>query len=303
MNTQYLRHDNGYIKFSGHVDKLTRLDSGAYNVLVDPYGNAFLDKFVCKTDSLISIPGSPSEYISAEVDKFLSDDTHNKFKKYDLIYKRGLLMHGIPGTGKTSIVHLLMGQAVEKDMIILLNPDPYHMQTVVANVRMIEKNSRPFMIIWEEFENLIARNEAGVLNVLDGISQMDNMFFIATTNYIELIPPRIKNRPSRFADIIEIGTPGKNLRREYIKSKVKEEDDIDLDEWVDKTEGLTIDHIKDVVVSVLVLDKGLDESINKMRAMFSDEERHTARVMECVGTDDMMNEKSEESCPEPVRAK
>ena len=75
-----------------------------------------------------------------------------EFNPFFNVYKRGILMYGHPGTGKTSIIHLLMKTAVEKDMIILLSPRPHYVPQIVNSVRAIEKSSRPFMVIWEEFE-------------------------------------------------------------------------------------------------------------------------------------------------------
>jgi len=45
------------------------------------------------------------------------------------------------------------------------------------------------------------------------------------------------------------------------------DDNINLDEWVEKTEGLTIDHLKDLIISVLVLNIPLDDAINKLKVL------------------------------------
>ena len=96
-------------------------------------------------------------------------------------------------------------------------------------------SDRPIMVIWEEFENWVAGYEADILNILDGVHQVDNVFYIATTNYIQQIPPRIRNRPSRFADVIEIGPPSANLRKAYIEAKIHPDDKIDIKKWVKKS--------------------------------------------------------------------
>lgn len=267
MITQYLQQEDGAIRFSGPVNKLKKLPAGTYSASQDQFGNIYLNPFDTHTDKLIALSGSPAEKINREVDYFLSEDVRKRFKRYDLLYKRGLLMHGVPGTGKTSIVHLLMRQAIKKDMVVLINPEPYLVCSIVDNVRGIEKDDRPFMIVWEEFERWVDKCEGDLLDLLDGVDQVDNAFFLATTNYIEQIPPRIRNRPSRFADVIEIGTPGPALRKAFIHAKVHRDDNVNLQEWVDKTEGLTIDHLKDLIISVLVLEVPLDDAIAKVRRM------------------------------------
>ena len=267
MNTQYLQQENGTIRFSGPLKKLKTLPAGIYDANVDQFGDIYLNTVDTHTDELITLPGSPAEQINADVDSFLSAEVRHKFERYNLLYKRGLLMHGIPGTGKTSIVHLLMRQAIKKNMVVLLNPRPHLVESVADTVRSIEKVDRPFMVVWEEFERWVESEEGNLLDLLDGVDQVDNVFFLATTNYLEQIPSRIRNRPSRFSDIIEIGAPDAPLRRAYLEAKIHDDDEVNMDEWVEKTAGLTIDHLKDVVISVLALDVSLDNAIAKIKRM------------------------------------
>src|SRR5258705_13886621 len=65
--------------------------------------------------------------------------------------------------------------------------------------RVIEKD-RPLVIIFEDIENLCTggSTETLLLNVLDGLDQLENVVYLATTNYIEKLKERIMNRPSRF---------------------------------------------------------------------------------------------------------
>ena len=101
---------------------------------------------------------------------------------------------------------------------------------------------------------------------------MNNIFYVATTNYIEDIPQRIRNRPSRFAEVIEIGPPDKELRRAYLLAKIHEDDVVNIDEWVEKTDGLTIDHLKNLIINVLVLGLPLDDAVEKLRNLEDDKE-------------------------------
>lgn len=267
MHTQYLMREDGVIQFSGPLTKLKTLPAGVYSVSMDQFGNLFLNTFQTHTDELIALPNSPAEKISNDVDYFLTPEVKERFERYNLLCKRGLLMYGEPGTGKTSIVHLLIQKAIAKGMVVLINPRPFMVQSVVQSVRNIEGESRPFMVIWEEFERWVEDEEGDLLDVLDGVDQVDNIFFLATTNYINEIPSRIRNRPSRFAEVLEIGPPDAALRRSFLEAKINKDDSVDLDDWVEKTEGLTIDHLKDVVISVLVLQVSLDDAVAKIKQM------------------------------------
>lgn len=244
-----------------------KLPAGVYNVGTQMFGPPFLIPKKLETDELVSLPSSVAERIRGEVDHFLSANTREAFDRYGIIYKRGLMMYGEPGTGKTCIIHEIIQDCVKKDMVVLLDVYPELAQHIVKEVRATEQNNRPFVIIWEEFESVVEDQEEQLLGMLDGMENMDNLFFIATTNYIDDIPPRIKNRPSRFADILEVGPPEAPARRAFLEAKVHPQDKVDIDQWVAATDGLNIDQIKDVLISSLVLGLPLERSVEKIKQM------------------------------------
>lgn len=271
MFTQYLKNENGNIRFSRPVESLSKLSAGVYSVSVNSFGELYLMEEKLQTDDLIELPDSPAQMINKRVDEFLNDKTRGAFERYKILYKRGVLMYGPPGTGKTSIIHILMRTAVKKDMVVLLGTSPRLIEPAVRSIREVEKTSRPIMVVWEELERWVQDCEGDLLDLLDGVNQVDNIFYIATTNYIETIPQRIRNRPSRFAEVIEIGPPNQQLRKEFLLAKIHEDDNIDIDEWVNKTGGLVIDHLKDLIISVLVLNIPIDDAIEKLRTLDKDD--------------------------------
>ena len=93
-----------------------------------------------------------------------------------------------------------------------------------------------------------------LLNILDGSQTLSNVVTIATTNYIEKIAGRYKNRPSRFDLVMEFPLPNSESRRMFIEKTVLPEDikKINLDEWVKKTEGFSIDHINELILLYFV---------------------------------------------------
>jgi len=246
-----------------------RLGPGIWRYFEIFQGPQYLERQVIKSDALLPLPEDITSSIIAEVKQFFSPETEAAYKKYNLLHRRGVLMHGRPGTGKSCTVYRIMSWAVQNDIIVLLEPPPPSVPSIVKRIRGIEGQDRPILVVWEELEHVIASYEVSLLELLDGNASIDNVFYIATTNYIKLIPNRIKNRPSRFATVKEVGPPSLVARKMYIESKLDAVDlkTIDMDVWLKLTDNMIIDEIKDLIVSVFCFKWPLDEASTRIREM------------------------------------
>jgi len=242
----------------------SKLEAGIYIISVDKSGAVFLDPMSAMTDTLIRLPEFTSEKIIKEVEKFWSPKTKAKFNKRKLVYKRGIILHGKPGVGKSACVAQIMEAEVNSGGVVFFAPSPNLLYYVMKCIREIENVDRRCLVVWEEFDSMIDRNESEFLSLLDGEMQIDNVVYLATTNYLDRIPNRFKNRPSRFASIVEVGLPNDATRRAYLENKIYPEDKINIEDWVKATDGLTIDHIKDLIISVLCLDIPLQEAVDRL---------------------------------------
>lgn len=216
------------------------------------------------SDKLINLPNTASDLVLAEINQFWEAKTKEKFDRYGLVYKRGVLLYGDPGTGKTCTIAQVMDKVVNEGGIVLFNPHPQLVVLAAERIREIQPGMK-MLIVWEEFDNLV--NQSSFLSLLDGQLQLDNVLYIATTNYIDRIPVRVRNRPSRFATVIEIGKPDADTRLAYLKYKLLPEDQQDLNKWVEVSNGMVIDQIKDLIVSVCCFDRSLDEAAKKIHEM------------------------------------
>ena len=127
---------------------------------------------------------------------------------------------------------------------------------------------RPIVAIMEEVDRY---DETALLPILDGSHQHSNVIYIATTNYPEKLSSRLTNRPSRFDEIIFIDMPEAPIRDEYLtrKSKRLAENEVERRKWVTKTDGMSIAHLRELLVSVECLDRTFETAINEARAMFA----------------------------------
>ena len=108
-----------------------------------------------------------------------------------------------------------------------------------------------------------------LLNILDGVKQIENVVYIATTNYPEKLQERITNRPSRFDRRYKVEMPSNEIRRSYIKNKLSDQDisNIDIDRWVKETDNMSLSHLKELIISVVVMGKDFDEALNSLKEM------------------------------------
>jgi len=125
-------------------------------------------------------------------------------------------------------------------------------------LRQIQEDT-PVVVIIEDIDSFLEiYNESEILNVLDGVNEVNKVVFLATTNYPEKLGARIVNRPSRFDKRFRIGYPSKTSRRMYFEHLIGEGDEnklkqkisdlnLDLDRWVEDTDEMSVAHLRGVV--------------------------------------------------------
>jgi hypothetical protein len=223
----------------------------------------YFKRFDPNYDAIIDLPSPEYDAVMQEVDMFLSPESKERFADYGYLYKRSFLLYGTHGTGKTCIVNRVGQKVVENDGVILFNPHPKLLAMAFKVLEDIQPN-RNTMVIFEEFEVLLARFEEDLLSILDGEVQKKNVMFLATTNHFDKVPARLK-RPGRFPTILEVKYPNAEARRAYLTRKLKVSDASEIPGWVEATEGLSIDELKETVQSVKCLLKPLDETVACIR--------------------------------------
>lgn len=259
--SQWSRGNGGYFPANPTAKKLP---AGVYYLTPTNYGTQWKVMNI-STDSLYRLPDTKSDEVISEIEQFwkLADE----FKKYGFTHKRGYLLWGPPGSGKSSTIAFIIKMLIETDGIIIMadNP-PKIVSQALRDFRLIEPD-RPVVVIWEDIDTIIMRyGETEVLSILDGESSIDKVVHIATTNYPENLDGRVVNRPSRFDRIVKIGLPNQMARKDYLMKKIGRTDHEGYD-LVKETEGLSIAHVKELIVGVFCQKLSIAEMLERLKKM------------------------------------
>lgn len=246
-----------------------KLPPGVYKMeLVDRDWQAH--KVEINTDELYAFTNDCTSDILNEVSNFW--EKKELYQQFNIAHKRGILLCGAPGCGKTSIIQLLVKQIVtEMNGLVFVastSSEFSGLSHMLSNtIRQIEKD-RPIITIIEDVDQLITSlgGDACILDFLDGSTSIENHLVILTSNNTTDLTEAIL-RPSRIDLIYEIPNPSSEVRRLYFQKK--EIDPEILTELTSKTDGFSFAELKEVFVAIKVLGKTVNETIQRIKHPFT----------------------------------
>jgi SpoVK/Ycf46/Vps4 family AAA+-type ATPase len=264
----WIKKQNNAFVASSEIKTVDSLRPGLYTIEYTQDWGWYLQKQKYNSDELFELPFDNLEKILEDTKTFWSK--REQFKKYKMLQKRGILLYGAPGGGKSCAIQLIVKDLIENQNGILFSVNNTSQLERFASYynsvfRQVQPET-PTIVIFEDIDGLANAGpayESMLLNLLDGIDNNDGILYIATTNYPEKLEDRILNRPSRFDRRYEFTTPDEKVRRVYFEKKIHPDDieKINLDLWVKKTDTLSLAHLRDLVVSVLVLGNEFEDVI------------------------------------------
>lgn len=247
------------------AEVVNELPPGAYRCRQSNQG-PYLERMPIEIDSLLTLPDSAVETLLAEFKKFWT--LRENFSKRGFTFKRGLLMWGPPGSGKTSAIWQMTQELVRLHRgIVVFIEHPGLATACIGLLRRIEPE-RPMITIMEDLDALVNQHgDHGFLALLDGETQISNVVHVATTNYPEYLDRRFVDRPSRFDTIMRVGMPSADARRVYFKAKEPSLDDKTLEHWVKRTEDYSIAHLREVIIAIRCFDQPEDSVFDRLDEM------------------------------------
>jgi len=263
-------------------DTFDHLEPGYYTIGSNSSLGMYFIKEKPNLNKIYRMPNEATEIIMNDIGKFW--DLEEVYKKYNRVFRRNYLLYSAPGTGKTSLINLMSQDLIDKYKGIVFNltsaGEIEMFVDAVRRIRKIDGNVKIIAII-EDIDNFIGDEhnrsslDTYLLNILDGNFKMSGVVVIATTNYIERVQARYKNRPSRFDRVVEFPLPNCASRKMFIEKTILPEDinKIDIDKWVEKTEGYTIDHINELILLYFVYGHTEEEAFDAIDSMVNNNSR------------------------------
>jgi hypothetical protein len=239
-------------RFSAEVDgEVLVFEAGSWHKdekLFDAVQKTSLDTLVLR--------GSLRDDILADVRGFF----HSRavYERYKVPYKRGILLYGPPGNGKTHFLKALLATLSSvpclyvKSLVANYRNDHEALRTIFRRARKVA----PCLLVFEDLDTVVSEhNRSFFLNELDGFAENTGVVVLATTNYPEKIDPAIIDRPSRFDrkylfDLPTVEERGIFLARwnDRVEPDMRVSRDT-LDELAQATSGFSFAYLKELTMS------------------------------------------------------
>ena len=168
--------------------------------------------------------------------------------------KRGVLLHGAPGTGKTHMIRYLLGQ-LSGVTVVLLSGRALGM---IAQACSVARTLQPSVVVVEDVDLIAEQREYGegehpllfqLLNEMDGLGEDLDITFLLTTNRADLLEPALAQRPGRVdhAALLPVPDAGARLRLLQLYQGTLVLDLADPDAVIGRTEGVTASFMKELL--------------------------------------------------------
>lgn len=179
----------------------------------------------------VFIPKQQQKILTESIQKFCQSERW--YSDHHIPYHFGIMLHGNPGTGKSSVVQVI-SSLIDCDVFYVTADG---LMDSIANAHWIEYRSKDRMrvIIVEDIDtNSFTRNRkikdsdgnnawekkpvsiGGLLNFMDGYGAPDKVIWVMTTNHLDDLDPALV-RPGRIDLVMEIGYVNDETFSDFIK--------------------------------------------------------------------------------------
>ncbi len=182
--------------------------------------------------------------------------------------RRGMLLHGPPGTGKTFTAMYLAGQMPERTVLLVTGRGAGLLEQACSMARKLE----PATVVIEDIDLIAEDRERGeqacapllfeLLNQMDGLSEDADILFVLTTNRPQVLEPALAARPGRIDLALEVPLPDAGCRTRLFQLYARGLNvSADLAPYVKRTEGASAAFIRELLRKAALYAAGAGDVI------------------------------------------
>jgi hypothetical protein len=202
------------------------------------------------------LPAGQRELLLQNTIGYLESKNLEKIKAYGGRAKRGLLLTGPPGNGKTMACRWIWEECRQRGWEWrLVTPDSYRSARSSGNIEQLFTVERCGIIFFDDMDLAIRDREKGYetedqsvfLSAMDGITSNEGVVFIFTTNCSLDLIDRAFKRPGRLDVVMHFNPPDKLLRGELMERWHADiRSGINLELAIAGTEGYTFAELEEL---------------------------------------------------------
>ena len=200
-----------YISFRNEFDKwVTKRDRSTNFIHIADGEDVPFER-----DSLwedLFLPENMKNDIKNSIEVFLS--SKDLYARNKIPWKKGLLLWGPPGCGKTSIIRTIISNYDVKPVTI----NPGSDADALRSAFMYAEEQSPAVLYLEDLDSMLegSIDLSSFLNLMDGVVSKNGLLIIATANDIKKMKKSVVDRPSRFDRKFKIDLPDVDMSKKYL---------------------------------------------------------------------------------------
>ena len=223
----------------------------------------------------VFLPSGLTGEIRSNVEGFFT--SVDNYRRLGLPFRRGFLLVGPPGCGKTLTISALANTL--KATFIAVLPRSYADDQCVERSFDWAVKHAPAVVVLEDLDKLLENGECSLphfLRMVDVLKPTSGILIIATSNAPEKLDPALLHRPSRFDRVWKFPLPRYEQRLALLRKRgAAFFSEAALEQVARKSDGFSMAYVLEIVVNALLSsahngdtpgDEALLKSVETLRA-------------------------------------